>query len=176
MSDHEPLEDPSRRLFSNTAATLVENASLDASGDEDDQEAIIDTEALPNSNIQSRKAQQYVPTKQKYQKGKRKGKKTRDDRTEDTGDSVTGAELRSEQREGHTTGYSNGEDMEVDDTGDVPEADNLVKTEEGGTSPLTMLDGGSIALLTDQSIVIQKRTALDSLNAMEKCFAKLRDK
>ena len=176
MSDHDPLKDPSTRLFSDTGGTLVGNASLDASGDEDDQEAIIDTEALPSSYIKSRKAQQYVPTRQKYQKGKRKGKKTRDDRTEDTGGSVTGAELRSEQREGHEAGYSNGEDMEVDDTGDVPEVDNLVKTEEGGTSPLTMLDGGSIALLMDQSIVLQKRTALDSLNAMEKCFAKLRDK
>ena len=144
MSEHEPLEESSKRLFSDNAATLIETASLDASGEEDDREAVIDTAVLSNSNLQPRKAQQYGPMKQKYQKGKRKGKKTPDDRTEDTGDSITGAELRSEQRDGHEASYSNGEDMDADDTGDVPEADNLVKNEEGGTLPVITLDGAPI--------------------------------
>ena len=129
LSDHEP----STRLFSDTTTTLVENAFPDVSAEEDNQEANMD---LHGSDNLSRKAQQYAPTRDNYQKGKRKVKKIRDDQNEETGDTFTGTVLRTEQREGHEAGYSNGEDMEVDEAGDVPEADNLVKTEEGGLSLL----------------------------------------
>ncbi len=131
MSDREPAERNSPRSFGETAANLHENMSLNGSADEEDQEAI-STEIFANTNSQTRKAQQYNSVKQTYKKGKRKGKKIRDDDTETMADEAGAAEGLADLDGSHQTAYSNEEDMEVDDVGDVREADQLIKTEEGG--------------------------------------------
>lgn len=131
MSDREPAERISPRSFGKTAANSHENMSPNGSADEEDQE-VLSTEVLPSTNSQTRKAQQYNSVKQTFKKGKRKGKRIRDDDTETMADEAAAAEGFAELDGSHQTVYSNEEDMEVDDVGDVREADHLIKTEEGG--------------------------------------------
>ena len=133
MSDREPAERISPRSFGKTAANSHENMSPNGSVDEEDQE-VLSTEVLPSTNSQTRKVQQYNSVKQTFKKGKRKGKRIRDDDTETMADeaAAAAAEGFAELDGSHQTTYSNEEDMEVDDVGDVREADHLIKTEEGG--------------------------------------------
>ena len=131
MSDREAAERVSPRSFGNTAADLHENMSPSGSADEEDQE-VISTQAFPSANSQTRKAQQYNSVKQTYKKGKRKGKKIRDDDTETMADEAVAVEGFAELDGSHQTAYSNEEDMEADEVGDAREADHLIKTEEGG--------------------------------------------
>ena len=131
MSDREAVERVSPRSFGNPAADLHENMSPNGSADEEDQE-VISTQAFLSTNSQTRKAQQYNPVKQTYKKGKRKGKKIHDDDTETMADEAVAAEGFAELDGSHQMAYSNEEDMEADDVGDVCEADHLIKTEEGG--------------------------------------------
>ena len=130
MSDREAAERASPRSIGNTAADLHDTLSPNASADEDQEVTI--SQAFLSTNSQTRKAQQYNSIKQTYKKGKRKGKKIRDDDTETMVDEVVPAESFAELDGSHQTAYSNEEDMEVDDVGDVREADHLIKTEEGG--------------------------------------------
>ena len=131
MSDREAAERVSPRSFGNTAAGLHENMSPNGTADEEDQE-VTSTQAFPSTNSQTRKAQQYNSVKQTYKKGKRKGKKIRDDDTETMADEAVAVEGFAELDGSHQTAYSNEEDMEADEVGDVREADHLIKTEEGG--------------------------------------------
>ena len=131
MSDREAAGRASPRSFGNTAADLHDTLLPNGSADEEDQE-VITSQAFLSTNSQTRKAQQYNSVKQTYKKGKRKGKKIRDDDTETMADEVVPAEGFAELDGSHQTAYSNEEDMEVDDVGDVREADHLIKTEEGG--------------------------------------------
>ena len=131
MSDREAAERASPRSFGNTAANLHDTMSPNGSADEEDQEVII-SQAFSSTNSQTRKAQQCNSVKQTYKKGKRKGKKIRDDDTETMADEVVPAERFAELDGSHQTTYSNEEDMEADDVGDVREVDHLIKTEEGG--------------------------------------------
>lgn len=105
--------------------------SPNGSADEEDQE-VLSTEVLPSTDSQTRKAQQYNSVKQTFKKGKRKGKRIRDDDIETMADEAAAAEGFAELDGSHQTAYSIEEDMEVDDVGDVREADHLIKTEEGG--------------------------------------------
>lgn len=131
MSDREPAERISPRPFGKTDANSHENISPNRSADEEDQE-VLSTEVLSSTNTQTRKAQQYNSVKQTYKKGKRKGKRIRDDDPETMADEAAAAEGLAELDGSHQAAYSNEEDMEVDDVGDVREADHLIKTEEGG--------------------------------------------
>ena len=131
MSDPEPAERVSPQSFGKTTANSRENMSPNGSADEEDQE-VLSTEVLPSTNSQSRKAQQYNTVKQTFKKGKRKGKRIRDEDTETMADEAAAAEGLAEFNGSHQMAYSNEEDMEVDDVGDVREADHLIKTEEGG--------------------------------------------
>lgn len=130
MSDREAAERVSPRSFGNTAANLHENMSPNGSADEEDQE-VISTQAFPSANSQTRKAQQYTSVKQTYKKGKRKGKKMRDDDTETMADEAVAVEGFAELDGSHQTAYSNEEDIEADEVGDAHEADHLIKTEGG---------------------------------------------
>ena len=131
LSDREPAERISPRSFAKTAANSHEHMSSNGSADEEDQE-VLSTEVLPSTNPQNRKAQQYNSVKQTYKKGKRKGKRIRDDDTETIADEAAAAEGFAELDRSHQTAYSNEEDIDVDGVGDVREADHLIKTEEGG--------------------------------------------
>ena len=144
MSDREAAERISPRSFENLAAGLHENMSPNGSADEEDQE-VISTQAFPSISSQTRKAQQYNSVKQTYKKGKRKGKKIRDDDTETMAEEAVAAEVLAELDGSHQMTYSNEEDMEADDVGDVREADHLIKTEEGGMWLRSFLECGSIA-------------------------------
>lgn len=131
MSDREPAERISPQSFGKTAADPLDNMSPSGSADEEDQEVLC-TQVLPSANSQTRNAQQYNSVKQTFKKGKRKGKRIRDDDTETNADETAVAEGLAELNGSHQMAYSNEEDMEVDDVGDVREADHLIKTEEGG--------------------------------------------
>ena len=131
MSDREPAERNSPQSFDKTAANPHENMSPNGSVDEEDQE-VLSTEVLPSTVSQIRKAQQYNSVKQAFKKGKRKGKRIRDDDAEAMAHEAAAAEGFAELDGSHQTSYSNEEDMEVDDVGDVRESDHLIKTEEGG--------------------------------------------
>ena len=131
-------------------------------------------EALPADNTlegEGVHAGDVASKQQKRKTGARKAKKSpaRDPaqapeapaNLEDTGLAIANGDALS----------SNGEDGEGDDGADA-DVENTGKSEEGGESrhPFT-----TDALL-NVAIVLKKRSALDSLTALEKCFATLRDK
>lgn len=80
---------------------------------------------------------------------------------EDTGSAIANGDAVS----------SNGEDGEGDDGADA-DVENAGKSEEGGMLPHVFTPEA----LLNAFIVLKKRSALDSLTALEKCFATLRDK
>lgn len=88
---------------------------------------------IPDTNIGDsdlEKAQPKPSSKQKYQKGKRKGKKPRDDIPVSTGDASPRRNDVGEGEEKADPLSSDREDVENEDVGD-PEQDNAAKTEEG---------------------------------------------
>ncbi|KAL9635313.1 MAG: hypothetical protein Q9164_003536 [Protoblastenia rupestris] len=113
-------------------------------------------QALQEDNIvgSGTEGLQRTPTKkQKSKTGKRKEKKT--PTLENTQvDTAIGRVEEVNAIDGGENVYSNGEDVEIEDLGDA-ELDNAGKDEEG---------------------LLKKKSALDSLTALEKCFATLRDK
>ena len=133
MSDGQPTDIASPKLFSKVNSSIEENLTPNGSTEEEEQEAIVGTDVFRNTDTQPRKAQQYASTKQTYKKGKRKGRKPcGDDDNEGTADETAGVRRPAELGEMRQLAYGNEEDMEVDDAGEGPEADQQVKTEEGG--------------------------------------------
>lgn len=120
------------KMFRNiSAGTLVETASPSESADEE-QELVVDPTTL--LEIRSQKSPRSASPKQKYKKGKRKGRKVRNEESATMDENpVTDSPTRDEEQ--HELSYSNEEEVENGEVGDIAEADNGVKTEEGGKWP-----------------------------------------
>lgn len=117
-----------------------------------DMQVVADVALSPSNEKQSRKPQ--APTKQKHQKGKRKGKKTPDHETGNTQNASMRTENAVEHGGNAEAMYSNEEDAQMENMAEGVEVENPVKMEE----------------------LAEKKCAMDALSAIEKCFARLRDK
>jgi len=121
------------KTFRNTSAgALVENTSAGGSAEEDDHEMVVDVVALSMDQNQLQESPEPALPQQRYRKGKREGRKIRDDELENKDNRLLSAGVPGKQEENQEAVYSDEEDCENDDTGDVPGADNAAKNEEGG--------------------------------------------
>ena len=81
--------------------------------------------------VETTSSQNPSPSKSKSKKGKRKTKKTRDDDLEHSNVAVSYADSQAEHFDNMEQVDSNGEDVEMEDIGEGPEADLAARTEEG---------------------------------------------
>lgn len=139
--------------------------------------------------VETASLQDLSPSKSKSKKGKRKGKKTKDEDPDHTNITIAYADSQVEHFDRMEHLDSNGEDAEMEDMGDGAEADVIARTEEGrecipthddhfriGSVLVPCWSGWYDLLLTNSFVVMKKKSAMDSLGAIEKCFATLRDK
>ena len=118
-------------------ATLDDRISHPVQVEEVDQEDIDDTVVFPNNDLESKKAQQSTIPKQKYKKGRRKGKKPIGEELMAVDIRGSGAGSPGGLGEDIEAMYSNGEDAEMEDLGEGPEeTENPMKNEEGCKSIL----------------------------------------
>lgn len=169
----EPSINATKKYQNNAAVALVGHPSPSESAGEFDHEIVVDTNALPAEQKQSQESREPALTQQRYQRGKRKERQIRDDEPEDKYNGFISEGGPAKHEENQEAVYSNEEDCENDDTGDVPGAEISVKNEEGG---IKIFKAITTWTLTDWSTVLQKKSAYYSLNAMEKFFATFRDK
>lgn len=176
-SDHDTIREPSTKamkLFDNNAAEV--SANLDAGIASDlpsvncDLQVIADTAISPSNEDQPRKPR-ALP-KQKHNKGKRKGRRTRNGEPTTAENAASGAENTVEHHENAEVTYSNEEDTHMGNMARGIEAETPVKTEECKR----IHDRFRWKRLTHYHTVVEKKSAMDSLSAIEKCFARLRDK
>ncbi|CAF9937790.1 MAG: hypothetical protein ALECFALPRED_007392 [Alectoria fallacina] len=158
-SDQDTMREPSTKamkLFDNIAAEA--SADLDAEipshvpAADIDLRVIADTAMSPSNQDQPRKPQ-TLP-KQKHKKGKRKGKRTPNDESTNPETAGSGAESTVEHGGNAEAMDSNEEEAQIENMAEGVEPENPVKMEE----------------------LVEKKSAMDSLSAIEKCFARLRDK
>ncbi|MCJ1263141.1 hypothetical protein MMC22_003011 [Lobaria immixta] len=109
----------------------------------------------PANDRDALSAQHPLSVKQKGKKGKRKVKKTRDDAPTTLNASGPEADTPFDIAATAEGDYSNGDDAEMEDAGEDGEVDHIARNEEG---------------------ILKKKCAMDSLSAIERCFASLRDK
>ena len=93
-----------------------------------DMQVVADAALSPSNEKQSRKPQ--APTKQKHQKGKRKGKKTPDHEAGNTQNAPVGTENAVEHGGNVEAMYSNEEDAQMENMAEGVEVENPVKMEE----------------------------------------------
>lgn len=111
--------------------TLEEDASQGASAEEDNRVATVDVATFPSDESLQRKTLRPAPAKQKYKKGKRKGKRILDEESGTLPDRVLGTGTTAEHMRSDEVMSSNGEEAEVEEGNDIPEKDNAVRSEEG---------------------------------------------
>lgn len=86
---------------------------------------------LPADSNEALNAPHLLLVKQPSKKGKRKGKKVRDDISGALGSIISGATIQSDTNGIMDGEYSNGEDLEMEEVGDDGEVDITTKNEEG---------------------------------------------
>ncbi len=126
-------------------------------------------------------SQYLLPSKSKNKNGKRKAKKTKDENPEHPSVAIAYADSQAEHFDSIEQVNSNGEDGEMEDIGESAEADVAARTEEGREEILAYNTLPPYIFyverrLTNPFTVMKKKYAMDSLSAIEKCFATLRDK
>ncbi|KAF6236549.1 hypothetical protein HO173_005330 [Letharia columbiana] len=158
-SDQDSMPEPSKKaikLFDNNAAEASAKSGAEIAADvpaaNSDLQVIAHSAMSPSNEEQPRKPQ-ALP-KQKHKKGKRKGKRTLNDEPANAEHAGSGAESTVEHGGNAEAMYSNEEDAPMENMAEGVEAGNLLKMEE----------------------LVEKKSAMDSLSAIERCFAKLRDK
>ena len=149
------ISTPSRSLTPKTTETTHEEVSRNEIAIESDPE---NTALTPSQ-------------KHKSKTGKRKGKKLASIENKPVDPAVGHAE-HDDGLDTAETAYSNGEDAEIEDAGD-PELDASSKNDEG--CKLFNVISQRTMILTCE-LVLKKKSALDSLTDLEKCFATLRDR
>ena len=171
------LQEPSpkaMKLFENdatgTSVKVAVEVSSDISAVNRGLQVIADAAVSPSSGEHLREHQ--APPKQKRKKGKRKGKRTPNGGPADTENAGSGAESNAEHGENLEAIYSNEEDAQTENVAEGVEAENPIKMEERKH----IRDPFQWKIVTCGSTVVEKKSAMDSLSAIEKCFAKLRDK
>lgn len=139
----------------------------------------------PADDNEALNVSQFLSVRQQNKKGKRKGKKVRDDNPAVLGSMVPSVGIQSDPNGIIEGEYSNGEDAEMEEAGDDGELDINARNEEGCEQFPESLKFECNAFASDSCqniyptklvIVLKKRSAMDSLSAIEKCFATLRDK
>ena len=148
---------------------------------EDDLNSGTDKRKYTEFEAEVASSQNPSPSKSKSKKGKRKAKKTKDEDVDHSNLAISYTDNQVEHFDNIEQVDSNGEDVEMEDIGDGPEADMAARTEEGrecfpiyeSRSPTWFLVGQKS---TNVFVVVKKRSAMESLSAIEKCFATLRDK
>lgn len=158
-SDQDTMQEPSTKvmkLFDNDAAEasakLDAEIASDARAVDSDLQVTADMAISPSNEDQRRKPQ--AMPKQKHKKGKRKGKRTPDDEPTNGENAGSGAESTVDHGGNAEAMYSNDEDGQMENMAEGVETENPAKMEE----------------------LVEKKFAMDSLSAIEKCFARLRDK
>ena len=162
------------KLFDNDAAGASVKLAVDVSSDisavNRGPQVIADAAVSPSSGEQATEPQ-ALP-KQKRKKGKRKGKRTPNDGPADTENAGSGADSNAEHGENPEAIYSNEEDAQTENVAEGVEAEDPIKMEERKH----IHDPFQWKIVTCGSTVVEKKSAMDSLSAIEKCFARLRDK
>lgn len=91
-----------------------------------------DTHAkFSTDEVEAPNVQQFLLVKQQSRKGKRKGKKARDDTSMIPGSTSQGDGAQSDLNGNIEGEYSNGEDAEMEEAGDDGEIDTAARNEEG---------------------------------------------
>ena len=111
-------------------------------------------------------------SKPKHKRGKRKGKRTPNDEPANAENAGSGLESTAEHGGSAEAIYSNEEDAQTENMAEGVEAENPIKMEERKCAH----DPAQWKILIHVSTVVEKKTAMDSLSFIEKCFARLRDK
>ena len=162
------------KLLDNEAAgasvTLAVNVSSGNSAVDRGLQAMADRAVSPSCGEQPTEPQ-ALP-KQKRKKGKRKGKRTPNDGPADTENAGSGAESNAEDGENPQAIDSNEEDAQTENIAEGVEAEDPIKMEERKH----IHDLLQWRIVTCGSTVVEKKSAMDALSAIEKCFARLRDK
>ena len=150
----------------------MDDHSLEESTEEDDQEVVANESASSPTTFNLKPSPEPILPKRKYQKGRRKGRKSTDDELDIVGndDIGTGSPARHDENQG--ANFNNQDEGAV---GDLPDGESALKSEEGCKQSFFKISGWEITLLIGLSLVIQKKGALNFLNTLEKCFASLRD-
>lgn len=128
----EPATKAIKLVRNGSASALVDDASPGASAEEEDEAIAADIAMSPTDRTQPQSSPESVPILQRYQKGKRKGRKIRDNGTEVSKNGLISVGAPTRQDENQEAVYSNDEDCEMDETGDPAGAENAMKSEEGG--------------------------------------------
>ncbi len=177
VNDQDIMREPSTkamRLIDNDAAgasaEIDARIASDVSAVDRDVPVSVDTVTSPGNEEQPTKPQ-ALP-KQKHKKGKRKGKKTPNDEHANAENAGSGAESTAEHGGSGEAVYSNEEDAQMENMAEGVEVENPIKVEERKRIHDRFRKGNLIRDLA----VVEKKSAMDSLSAIEKCFAKLRDK
>ena len=164
----------SMKLLDNEAAGASVTLAIDASSDNSAVDRGLQTladSALSPSSVEQPTEPQALP-KQKRKKGKRKGKRIPNEGRADTENAGSGAESNAEHGENPEAIYSNEEDAHTENVAEGVEAEDPIKMEERKH----IHDPFQWKIVTRDSLVVEKKSAMDSLSAIEKCFARLRDK
>lgn len=139
-SDREISEGSFARVAKLSRSQSIDDSwdpSIAPAGDED-QQALDRMSPILINDQESSKVEHFP--KHKYKKGKRKGKKPRDEEPVNSGDVVPEPDLLDQSAENADAVSSSGEGQEIEDVGDGdgdgPEADNAAKTVEGRKSVL----------------------------------------
>ena len=136
LSDHDLLMEPSAKstkLYRNTSAsTLVDEPFSVGTNRENNQEDFVDPESIAFAEPRSKISPETSQLKQKYPKGKRKGKKIIDDGLRIMNSEAVREDSLAKPEEDQNLSSSEDEEDDNDETVDVPGADSIVKTEEGG--------------------------------------------
>lgn len=134
-SDQGTMREPSTKamkLFDNNAAEASARQDTDIPSNVPavncDLSVVTDTASAPSNEEQPRKPQ--VLLKQKYKKGKRKGKRTPTDEPANAENAGSGAESTVEHGGNAEAMYSNEEDAQMENMAEGVEAENPVKLEE----------------------------------------------
>lgn len=140
ISDRDSLPEPSTKTTkffrSTSAGALVEDPYPGDSAEEDDQALVNDAVLLPISEAAAKKSPETVSFKQNYRRGKRKGKKISNDDVGIVGNGNPGAKGLNKHEANQGAVSSNEGEDDDNEAGDVPCADNAVKTEGGGKCSL----------------------------------------
>ncbi len=135
-SDRDSPKEPSAKatkLYMNTSAgALVEDQYPGGSVGEDDQAVEVDSALLPVTEVEPKNSLELVQPVHKYQKGKRKGRKIDDGGLDTVNIEDSIARSPAEHADNQDLMSSEEEEDENDEEGDAPDADNALKTEEGG--------------------------------------------
>ena len=152
ISDGDSLLEPSikaAKLFESTSVGAdpypAESAEEEEEEDEEDreeedQEAALDSATISVNPAHPKRYSENALSKLKYQKGKQKGKKVTNEGVANIRNGTLRVETPTGHEENQDAVLSNEEGEDNDEGGEIAEAENSIKTEEGRKCSLECLD------------------------------------